>query len=400
MIVFPPEVRASGRGEFRIAARVEPERDASNFPEELFFDVPDAYREAISPRSDAFLASLLLPAMNGHEHIDVRGPISPRLALGVDDYQRVFHSWFPRRFNTVDVRADHDGAVETGPTAGAVGAAFSGGIDSFYTLWSHCPERDRRPHAAISHALLVHGFDIPLDDTDAFEALRASYGEMLARVGVTLLTVRTNAASFAPADNWGVFHGAPLIGVALLLGGLLSRFYVPASHTYRDLVPWGSGPTVDHLLATETLAVVHDGATATRVAKTAVVGAWPETFGRLRVCPEATGLVNCCRCPKCIRTMVTLDMQGSLARHPTFPLPLERRAVRRCPYATDSELTFARSIIEQARAKRRRDVVADVAIAVAVTRARRAVRRGVRRARVLLGRARRRVTGPRRITRR
>jgi hypothetical protein len=395
MIVSSPEVRSSGRGEVRIAAQVKPARDASNVPEELFFDVPEAYREAVSPRSDAFLASLLLPAMNGHEQLDVRGPISPRLALGVEDYQRVFHSWFPRRFDMIDILAG-DVTAETGPPAGAVGAAFSGGIDSFYTLWSHLPERDPRAHAAISHALLVQGFDVPLDDTDAFEALRASYSEMLTRVGVTLLTVRTNAASFAPPGNWGVFHGAPLIGVALLLGGLLSRFYVPASHTYGDLVPWGSGPTVDHLLSTETLAVVHDGATATRVAKTAVVGAWPETFGRLRVCPEATGLVNCCHCPKCIRTMVTLDMQGTLARHPTFPLPLERRAVRRCPYASDSELTFARSIIEQARATRRRDVVADVALSVAVSRALRALRR----ARVLLGRARRRVTGLRRVTRR
>ncbi|MGH9033455.1 MAG: hypothetical protein ACRDZV_15125, partial [Acidimicrobiia bacterium] len=184
--------------------------------------------------------------------------------------------------------------------------------------------------------------------------------------------------------------------VALLLQGLLSHFYLPATHTYGGLVPWGSDPSIDHLLSTETLAVVHDGAMASRVAKTAVVGAWPETFGRLRVCPEATGLVNCCRCPKCIRTMVTLDMQGVLALHPTFPLPLERRAVRRCPYTTESELTFARSIVGQARAARRRDIVADVAIAVAVSRARRALRR----ARVLLGRFRRRVTGRRRVARR
>ncbi|MGH9048206.1 MAG: hypothetical protein ACRDY4_00575, partial [Acidimicrobiia bacterium] len=359
-------------------------------------DVPEAYRDAVSPRSDAFLACLLLPAMNYHEHIDVRGPISPRLALGVEDYQRVFHSWFPRRFHTIDIRADDDVAAEMGPTTGAVGAAFSGGIDSFYTLWSHRPGRDQRPHAAMSHALLVQGFDIPLDDTDAFEALRASYRDILARMGVKLLTVRTNAASFAPRGNWGVFHGAPLIGVALLLQGLLSHFYLPATHTYGGLVPWGSDPSIDHLLSTETLAVVHDGAMASRVAKTAVVGAWPETFGRLRVCPEATGLVNCCRCPKCIRTMVTLDMQGVLALHPTFPLPLERRAVRRCPYTTESELTFARSIVGQARAARRRDIVADVAIAVAVSRARRALRR----ARVLLGRFRRRVTGRRRVARR
>jgi hypothetical protein len=393
MIVFPPEVRALGHGEVRIAARVE-SAGGANVPEELFFDVPEEYREAISPRADAFLASLLLPAMNCGENIDVRGPVSPRLTLGMEDYQRVFHSWFPRRFDTVDILAG-DVAAETGPPAGAVGAAFSGGIDSFYTLWSHRPERERRPHVAISHALLVQGFDIPLEDTDAFEALRASYGEMLERVGVTLLTVRTNAAGFAPPGNWGVFHGGPLIGVGLLMGGLLGRFYVPASHTYRDLVPWGSDPRLDHLLSTETLTVVHDGATEARVAKTAVVGAWPETFGRLRVCPEATGLVNCCRCPKCVRTMVTLDMQGTLARHPTFPLRLERRAVRRCPFTTASELTFARSIIDEARATSRRDVVADVAMAVAAGRARHAVRR----ARVLLGRARRRVTGPRRVTR-
>ena len=72
-------------------------------------------------------------------------------------------------------------------------------------------------------------------------------------------------------------------------GGHLHASTFPASHTYNDLVPWGSDPRVDHLLSSETLQVVHDGAAATRIAKTEAIARWPATYGRLRVCVPAAG---------------------------------------------------------------------------------------------------------------
>jgi len=160
-------------------------------------------------------------------------------------------------------------------------------------------------------------------------------------------------------------------------------------------VPWGSDPRIDHLLSTDDLEVVHDGASATRIAKTAAIAPWTETRGLLRVCsPRPDGrLVNCCQCEKCLRTMVALDMLGELDHHTTFPLPIERRAVRACRYRNASDFCFAHETIAYAREEGRRDVVFDLLCAVATSRAALLAARGRSVLRRLRSRLRRALTG-------
>jgi hypothetical protein len=167
------------------------------------------------------------------------------------------------------------------------------------------------------------------------------------------------------------------------------RFYMPASHTKGHLMPWGSDPRVDPLLSTDALEVVHDGAEVTRVHKTTVIGRWPPTFGRLRVCVSADPAVpNCCRCEKCVRTMTTLELFGLLARHTSFPRPLRRSDLRACKYINRSDLMFHWEIFRAAIEQRRWDVAMDVAVAVALNlpaMGRRAVRQKVQRLRATRG---------------
>jgi len=368
MILFEPEVREAG-GRVVLAARVEMAQPR-DVPQDLIFEFPAQVRSWLTERSDPFVTALLLVAMQHREAIEVRGRVSARLLLGLDEYQRAFQSWFPWRFQRVDVRvAGEDDPVRS--TSGAVACAFSGGVDSFYTLWSHVPASDGNARSRLSHALFVHGFDIPLANRAAFDAAALAYRGMGEGLGVELIGASCNAQAFVPPLNWGVFHGAPLVATALALGAGLCRFYVPSSHTYLDTFPWGSDPRVDHLLSTETLDVVHDGASASRIAKTAAIAAWPPTHGRLRVCsPRADGqLLNCCACEKCVRTMVTLDLLGELGHHASFPLPLDRRRLRACRYRGPNQFSFPRDIAAQARELERWDVVRDVAWAVAVSRA-------------------------------
>jgi hypothetical protein len=204
------------------------------------------------------------------------------------------------------------------------------------------------------------------------------------------VTARTNVQSFVPRRDWGLFHGGAVIGSALALGGGVRRFYVPASHTEGRLIPWGSGPRIDPLLSTGTLEVVHDGVQATRLIKTAAIGGWPPTFGRLRVCVSSDpALPNCCRCEKCVRTMMTLDLLGFLDRQTSFPRPLSRNHIRACKYRKLSDLSFPREILGAAVTRRRWGMVLDLAMAIGrsiPTLARRAVRsRRVRLRASLLG---------------
>ncbi len=48
-------------------------------------------------------------------------------------------------------------------------AAFSGGVDSTYTIWRHTMGGAERLTRKIEAGLLVHGFDIPLEQVQQFE---------------------------------------------------------------------------------------------------------------------------------------------------------------------------------------------------------------------------------------
>jgi hypothetical protein len=365
MIIFEPYTRVTDRATIEVRARVQSKLPPPDGTEELVFEYPARFADWVSHRSDGFVAALVLRAMEVREPIEVRAPISARFASGLAAYQRTFAAWFSHRLVPVKVHAPVERAR---PENGAATVtAFSGGVDSFYTLWSHVGENEPEEASRITHALFVHGLDLPLSWTAAYDSACALYADCMMGLGIDLIPASTNVKAFLPRTDWGLFHGGATIGAALVLDRGVRRFYVPASHTYGHLMPWGSDPRVDPLLSTEALEVVHDGVEVTRLHKTTVIGRWPPTFGRLRVCVSADPSVpNCCRCEKCVRTMTTLELFGLLARHTSFPRPLRRSDLRACRYKNRSDLTFHLEIFRAGIEQRRWDVAMDVAVALAL----------------------------------
>jgi len=205
-----------------------------------------------------------------------------------------------------------------------VGTAFSGGVDSFYTLWAHMKQNQPIPDARVTHGLFVHGLDLRLDDEANYRVTADTYERVFKELGLELIRASTNAYQFSEFRiNWTMFFGAPLVGVALLLGPWMRRFYVPSGMpSYTRLFPQGSSPLTDHLLSTEVAEIVHHGSSISRYEKTFVVSAWSATHHKLRVCSNKMrmrGLINCCSCHKCYRTMVLLEMKGALANYSNFP---------------------------------------------------------------------------------
>jgi hypothetical protein len=397
MLIHQPTVEERD-GEVRVAARIDTTRGERT----LWFAIPAAHGEAISDRADAFVAAALPVAMVLGEDLEVRGRISPRLIHGTRQYQQVLAVWGRGGRRMVEVHGNEVEAPRANERAAWVASSFSGGVDSFYTLWRHHGARaEPLAEYRITHALFVNGFDndFDLEDAGLFRALRAAYQPLFTALGIEPLFLRSNMRPFRRGiiGPWGayLYFGSALSAFALSLGRRIARYYLPGARAYADLVPDGSHPLLDHHMSTEATESIYDGGEATRAEKIAVLTGWPETWTRLRVCSNpdrynidlATGAVdNCGECEKCLLTMTALDLLGALPRYTSFPRPLSRRRLRTMPLDSGSVRARAREYLALAAKANRRDLVFDLRAALVRSRVLHAATGLRRRARAVLER--------------
>lgn len=273
--------------------------------------------------SDAFLTGALLPAMRAAAPLCVEGAVSPRLYKSLTTIQDIFACWDEKNAR-VPVKVETLQASEAPPARG-VGCCFSGGVDSFYTFLKHQDE--------ITHLVFIHGFDLPLSDTNLRPRVAEALRQASAELGKPLLEVETNLREFLDRSmNWVFTHGTALASVAQFLSGTLHTLYIPASNTYANLFPTGSHPLLDPLWSTEAMEIVHDGCEANRVEKVARIAQSETALRCLRVCWENPGSAyNCGRCEKCQRTMINLHLAEALERCSTFDQPIDPARVARFP---------------------------------------------------------------------
>ena len=308
----------------------------------LWFRASDAVLEASTA---AFLAAALLPCMELGMDCTIDGVVSARLLQSVEKIQDIFCKWEPR-FHRIRVTGT-GGTASTAPVASAdqrgTGSFFSGGIDSLYTLSEHRSE--------IDSLILIHGFDVDLDDHALRKQVSDKLHEFASETGKKLIEVETNVGVFLRKYvGWSFGHGPALAAVGHLLAPRLRRIFIPATHTLADHVAWGSHPLVDPLWSSEALKFVHDGSDVTRVHKTETVAGWPAAMDCLRVCwKNYGGDYNCGRCEKCLRTMITLQMLGAIESQTAFAEPLNLGRVASLRVFDDNSRAFAKEILADPR---------------------------------------------------
>ena len=162
-------------------------------------------------------------------------------------------------------------------------------------------------------------------------------------------------------------HGCALAAISHALDGLVSTILVPSGAGYGDLRPWASHPITDPLLSSSSLRVVHDGATAHRVDKITLVAESATALRELRVCFRDEYDGNCGQCPKCVRTMLTLELLGALDRASCFgdisSVPISTARRLGCRWSYDFRQTSY--VMELAHSRGRPDVARALASAMA-----------------------------------
>lgn len=291
--------------------------------EELWFRINPAPGHQNPCPGDPLVAVLLLPSMLTGQDLQIDAPVSRRLMDAVSLMQDIYKSWFPRA-TRVSIKPKAIEDIQSQIPRGCA-SFFSGGVDSFYTLHKH---KDK-----LTHLILVHGFDIRLDDQWQYAQAVAHIHKVAIECGKSLIQVATNIRTFIDRFvRWDYSHGAALASVALACSGSVEHVYIASTYPYRRLVTWGSHPLLDPLWSNGLVRITHDGCEADRLEKVqAAICNWQLALDTLRVCwKHLDGKYNCGRCEKCIRTMLCLHACGALGRSATFPkrIPLLRLATR------------------------------------------------------------------------
>lgn len=295
------------------------------------------------------------------EEYDHRHPVCASLALNFRALIRQWCQWYPER-RQISLSAPTE--LRKGAAGRPKGVFFSGGIDSIFT----CRKHGETLGALISIAhVSYHEEDIARE----FDRLR-EFTVFAAKPGRRHLQVATNMMKVLPAfqDAWTMIsHGPALAAVAHFLSSEISAAVISSTHDYGHLLNWGSHPLTDLLLSSDAVEISHFGAQSSRVEKTAAIKDDDIGLSVLSVCGKGRldgPHVNCSRCQKCLRTMITLDLVDvDRAKAKTFdwssysPDEFGALLLRR-----NNEIIFAREIREVARSKGRNDIAASVERAI------------------------------------
>ena len=251
---------------------------------------------------DFAVLSALIVAMREGRPVHVEGPVTEALIRGLEEFQEAWALW-RTKYTPVRITADQIVPVETPSTRRGM-FAFSGGVDGTFALLRHHKARAGLRTARPIGAMLVHGFDIPLGEQQAFDRARANVADVIGALGLPLAVVRTNWRSEA-CKVWPQEYLAGLSACLHQFRGLANVGVLGAGEDYAHFEPpvGSNNPITNHLLSGGGFEIHTEGGGFTRTQRVALINDYPEIAAKLRVCWEGplTG-GNCGRCEKCIRT--------------------------------------------------------------------------------------------------
>jgi hypothetical protein len=283
--------------------------DASKERQRCWYKFSSEQQSALSESCDPYILPAVFNAMQKRANLVVHGQVSPSLLKNLTEFQTTWASWRPGVYTPVEIAADVERENELKPERGVL-TSFSGGVDSAFTVWRHHAGLAGRQNLNIQTALMLHGFDIRLNQPEVFARAADKAQTLLDSLGLKLVTMVTNLKK--TGLNFEDAHAAILASCLMLFQGKYATGVIASSYPYDHLhFPYGSNPITDRLLSSGSFDVVHDGAAFTRLVKVKLLAQWPEAAQYLRVCVHGRERdENCCRCEKCIRTILEFRVLG------------------------------------------------------------------------------------------
>lgn len=240
--------------------------------------------------------------------------IDKAFLVSLNKIQSVFKRWYPHfSFSTkiithqvVSNSFDCDGYL----------LYFSGGVDS---MSSYIHNKHHRPEL-----FTVWGADIPFLDNNTWEKVNKSISSFSEAEKLNFNFVKTNMRQMINekilAQKFGLANWWACVANGLILIGLSAPFTVykkiktvlfASTYTKKEFdAPLGSHPLIDNNIKWADVDVFHDGYELNRQEKTRCIAKNPKYLPYLRVCFSYPSKFNCGLCEKCVRTMISLVLEG------------------------------------------------------------------------------------------
>jgi len=304
-----PVTSEPGRRRHKALLRYPP--NISQSPKTLFFELEGECLPSPPDRQDHLALALLFFAMRHGTDLHIEGRLSRELLENLEEFQRAWSTWRPERYRPVQISCDEElDPVFPEPRHRAV-VALSGGVDGTFAMLEHGGNSTARDRRELVAAMLVHGFDIPLEASGAFDVTRANSRAMAACLGLPLTVIRTDwRRGFS--HNWEDDFAAGLAACFHLFAGAAEFGLMAAGADYARLVfPMGENPITNTMMSSDRFRIQMVGYAHSRTEKVAAIAAHGDLAEHLRVCWEGprTGR-NCGRCEKCVRTKLNFLAAG------------------------------------------------------------------------------------------
>lgn len=310
----------------RLSVSIESEHLGSR---ELWFSAPEKYEHGLCKnRLDGFLVGMIFPAMQCGENIHLEGCVSKKLLFNLNNYAIPLLMTFSSSAKRIRITADETTTEQLNCTG--IGTGFSGGVDSFCTVYDRY-ELEKDPDYKINSFLFLNVGSHGLGNTEEEQLFartkfwnRHSYLSAFPNeLGLDFIPLDSNLHSFHP---WGhqLTHTLTAVSGVLIMQNIYNKYYFASTgFSYLELLKFYEAylnrdvaifdPTLLPLLSTESLALIPDGTQYSRIEKILHIIDYEPVRRYLNVCvgvqesPE-----NCSVCAKCSRTLMTLKSIGKL----------------------------------------------------------------------------------------
>ena len=294
--------------------------------ETMWFEIDANYGGMfVDDTYDPFMLIGLYLAMYNHTDLKIRGNVSKKLYKNLTWYVQKILCDFSSDLTPVKIFVD--GFAPTAATGTLIGTGISCGVDSLSTLYDRfvCEDDDDYKINALFFFNCGSNGDVGDDRSSIIAQSRCQRATSLAvELGLPLVPVDTNLHHFQREEFGDTLFFLSVYSCALALQNAIRRYYASSGYSYDEIKANGV-KYADYdlagfcesflvpLIQTERTELIVDGCQYTRVDKIKKLADWDIARKYLNVCHVySEDSHNCGECPKCLRTLLTLEILGKL----------------------------------------------------------------------------------------